>query len=474
MLHRLVGAICLVSITTAGLAQSPALSPAVREFVSVADPVFALTHAEVIDGTGAPPKRDQNIVVRDRMIAAVGDTASTTVPPNARVIDLTGRTVLPGLVMVHEHLYYPVGGSPYNYLPYSFPRLYLAGGVTTMRTAGSMSPYADLNLRRAIDAGERPGPKMDITGPYLNGPGVPLLEARVLKDADDARRLVRLWAAEGATSFKAYAHITRAELKAAIEEAHRRGLKVTGHLCSVTFNEAIDLGIDSLEHGAIVASDFVTNKRPDECPPLPDLLKAFAQVDISGSVVQTLIRKLVDRRVAVSSTLPVMETTVPARTASDRALEVLLPELREHYHRTRQRVDADTSMPWLTVFKKEMEFERAFVRAGGLLAAGTDPAGYGGVIAGFANQRAIELLVEAGFTPVEAIHIATHNGARMLGRADHVGTVAVGKYADLVVVRGQPATKVEDIEQVETVFKDGIGYDSQKLIASVRGVVGLR
>jgi hypothetical protein len=128
--------------------------------------------------------------------------------------------------------------------------------------------------------------------------------------------------------------------------------------------------------------------------------------------------------------------------------------------------------PLAAAFKKEQEFEYAFAKAGGVLLAGLDPTGMGGVIAGFGDQREVELLVEAGFTPLEAIHIATYNGAQYLGDLDRVGTIAPGKQADLVVIKGDPSKKIEDIENVETVFKDGIGYDSAKLIESARGAVG--
>jgi hypothetical protein len=141
--------------------------------------------------------------------------------------------------------------------------------------------------------------------------------------------------------------------------------------------------------------------------------------------------------------------------------------------RTRQRYGRDES-PWPAAFKKELDFEYAFSKAGGLLLAGLDPTGMGGVIAGFGDQREVELLVEAGFTPLEAIHIATANGAQFLGESDRIGSIAAGKQADLVVIKGDPSRKIEDIENVETVFKDGIGYDSAKLIESVRGVVGSR
>ncbi|HVC19801.1 MAG TPA: amidohydrolase family protein [Vicinamibacterales bacterium] len=453
----------------------PALSPAVRAFVSVDAPVVALTHVRVIDGTGAPAKADQTLIIRDGLIAAVGDAATTVVPAGARVLDLTGRTVLPGFVMLHEHMFYPAGQGAYNEMVYSFPRLYLAGGATTIRTAGSMVPYADLNLKKWIDEGRIPGPEMDVTGPYLEGPGLPIAAVKELKDANDARRMVDWWADEGATSFKAYMHITRAELGAAIQEAHKRGFKLTGHLCSVTFSEAADLGIDDLEHGLVVSTDFVPDKQPDVCPPQSEVQASLVKLDIAGPAAQALIHKLVAHHVALTSTLTVFETFVPGRPpASERALDAMVSEARDMYLRQRVRIAVDTASPWTILFKKEMEFEHAFAEAGGLLVSGTDPTGYGGVVAGFSNQREVELLVEAGFTPLQAIEIATLNGARYLGRENRIGSIADGKQADLIVVQGDPSTKISDIEHVETVFKDGIGYDSQKLIAATLGTVGLR
>jgi imidazolonepropionase-like amidohydrolase len=477
MIHRLAaaGIVSVVASLAVLDAQQPRFGPAVRPFISVDAPVIALTHVRVIDGTGAPARPDQTVVVRDGSIAAVGDAASTQPPADARIIDATGRSLLPGLVMLHEHLFYPAGAGSYNDLPFSFPRLYLAGGVTTMRTGGNMAGYTDFNIRRAIDAGEMPGPAMDTTGPYLEGPGLPIPYVKALKDAEDARKMVAQWTDEGATSFKAYMHISRAELGAAVQEAHRRNLKVTGHLCSVTFGEAADLGIDDLEHGLVVATDFVKTKKADECPSQDAVQQSIASLDVAGAESQALIRRLVDKHVALTSTLTVFETFVPGRApAPDAALDAMLPEARDSYLRRRAAIAVDTKSIWTTLWKKELEFERAFARAGGLLVAGTDPTGYGGVVAGFSNHRELELLVEAGFTPVEAIAIGTMNGARYLGREAKIGSIAAGKQADLILVDGDPSANIADVERVQTVFKAGVGYDSAKLVASARGLVGLR
>jgi imidazolonepropionase-like amidohydrolase len=460
------------------------LSPEVKAFVTVDAPVVALTHVKVIDGTGAAPKDDQTIVITNGRIQSVSDAAKVAVPSDAKILDLHGYTVIPGLVGMHDHLFYPAGGGWFTEMGFSFPRLYLAGGVTTIRTTGSLETYTDLELKKQIDSGKAPGPKIGITGPYLEGEGSFAVQMHALTGPEDARKTVAFWADQGATSYKTYMFITRGELGAAIEEAHKRGIKVTGHLCSVTFREAAALGIDDLEHGLLVDTDYVPNKKADVCPPTGPTIMQLAQIDITGPEVQQTIRELVAHHVAVTSTLPVFEMFVPDRPSlQQRMLDALSPDARTTFLANKVRVGDpaflrlryDTnSSPWPALLKREMQFERAFAQAGGLLLAGEDPTGIGGVLAGFGDQREVELLVEAGFTPVEAIRIASFNGAQFLGEADRIGTIVRSKQADLVVIHGDPAANITDIEKVETVFKDGIGYDSAKLINSVRGLVGLR
>ena len=449
----------------------PTLSPAVRAYVSVDAPLIALTHARVIDGTGSAAREDQTLLLDNGVITAIGSSATTAVPAGAHSIDLTGKSVLPGLVMVHEHLYYPNGPGVYGQLGESFSRLYLSGGVTTMRTGGNVNGFMDLNMMRLVEAGQKPGPAIDATAPYLNGPNT-FIQMRTLKGPEDARRQVQYWTDEGATSLKTYMQITRGELAAAINEAHRRGIKVTGHLCSVTYAEAAGLGIDNLEHGFFAATDFVTDKKPDQCPGQGVGQKTIAALDENGAPFKALVKTLIDKNVALTSTLTVFETFTPGRPKPP-GLEVLTPQLREQFEQNYARTAQNKDSIYTTLFPKAMALERAFARAGGLLIAGTDPTGGGGVIPGFANQRQVELLVDAGFTPLEAISIATLNGARYLRRDKTVGSLAVGKQADLVVINGNPATTIADIRKVETVFKQGVGYDPAKLIDSVKGRAGI-
>ncbi|HWN08484.1 MAG TPA: amidohydrolase family protein [Pyrinomonadaceae bacterium] len=470
----------LLSVLITASAQAP---PDRQQFIRVEAPVIALTHVRIIDGTGAAPLEDQTIVIAAGKIQSVAASASATVPAGAQTLDLKGYTVLPGLVGMHNHLFFPMGGSPpmYSNMGSSFPRLYLALGVTTIRTTGSVAPFTDLEIKKLIDAGRMIGPKMHITAPYLEGRGSFTPVMHTLTGVDDTRRMVNFWADQGATSFKAYMNISRDELRATVEEAHKRGLKVTGHLCSIGYREAAEIGIDNLEHGLFADSEFVPEKKPDQCPGAA-VGASLRQLDLNSEAAKETIRTLVAKKVAITSTLPVFEaggaplsqSGVGAASAllNPRMLNVMSTDARVRYLTARARVSSTSD--YLALFRKAMEFERAFVAAGGLLIAGLDPTGNGGIVAGFGDLREVELLVEAGFTPVEAIKIASFNGAKFLGEDARIGSIATGKQADLMVVKGNPAANILDIERVEIVFKDGVGYDSEKLIQSVQGLVGIR
>ena len=475
-----------VMLSRAAYAQAAELSPAVKAYVKVQAPKIVLTHVRVIDGKGAAAVDDQNITIENGKITAIDKGADIARSGNVTAIDLRGYTVLPGIVGMHDHLFYiarPNLDAQRHYdqpvmvpeMAFTAPRLYLANGVTTMRTTGSVETYTDLNLKHDIDVGRLPGPHIDVTGPYLEGGTSFFVQMPHLTSPDDAKQLVEYWADHGVTSFKAYMNITRDELKAGIEAAHKRGIKVTGHLCSVTYKEAAELGIDDLEHGFFVNTGLDANKKPDTCSQSAGE-ETLARMDGANAESRDLIETLVKHHVAITSTLPVFEGMLgggrpPVRQA---VLDAMTPEARQDYFLLRQRwVGApapkiDPQMLW----KHEMDLEHAFVNAGGLLLSGPDPTGAGDVLPGFGDQRGVELLVENGFSPLEAIKIATYNGAMYLGREKEIGSLAAGKNADLVVVKGDPSKQISDIENVEIVFKDGVGYDSKKLLDSVRGRYG--
>lgn len=462
----------------AALAVGAHLAPATlhaqdfEEFVAVPSGTVALVNAKVYDGTGAPPMTDRTIVIEGDRITAVGATGSVDVPEGARVLDLSGQTVIPGLVGLHNHSYYTGGYGRAAQLSFSGSRLYLASGVTTIRTTGAQQPYAELNLKQAIDAGEVIGPTMFTTGPYLTGEQSSSSTMTRLEGPEQARRVVRYWSEEGVDWFKAYTWISRAELGAAIEEAHRHGVKVTAHLCSVGYREAVALGIDNLEHGLFANSEYDPDKRPDECP--PGFRADYADLDIDGPEVQATFRDMIDNDVPMTSTLVVYEISVAGRPPIDeRIFDVLAPEIAEEVRAISVERRAGRGAIDPAVFQKALEYEKAFVEAGGLLGAGVDPTGYGAAPPGFGDQRNYELLLEAGFTPSEVVQIMSYNGAKVLGIDDRVGTVEAGKIADLVVIDADLA-EAGNLHDTSIVFRQGVGWDSAKLIESIRGVVGIR
>jgi cytosine/adenosine deaminase-related metal-dependent hydrolase len=237
----------VLALAVPAAAQQPAeLSPGVRPFVAVDAPVVALTHVRLVDGTGAPARADQTVVFSRARILAVGPSSTTRVPAGARVLDLAGHTVIPGLVGLHEHTYFGGLGEtvPMNAGAY----LYLAFGVTTAMTAGSQLPEQEVALKRDIDAGRVPRPRLLIGGPYVRGGAGRTGPFRGVSSASEARAFVEEWAGQGATWFKVLSG-PRTVLRWMIDAAHARGLRVSGHLCAVTFTEAAEMGIDALQHG---------------------------------------------------------------------------------------------------------------------------------------------------------------------------------------------------------------------------------
>jgi imidazolonepropionase-like amidohydrolase len=466
----------LVGASNVEAQRAAALAAPLKPLVTSDAPVIALTHVKLIDGTGAAAKDDQTVVIDNGRITAVGKSSDVRPPANAQVMDLTGHTVIPGLVGLHDHMYYTASGGRSAQLTFSAPRLYLGSGITTIRTTGSRSPYLEINTKAAVDKGTAIGPRIHITAPYITGgSGGPAQTMTVLSSPEQAKRFVAYWAAEGATWLKSYTDIRRAELKAAIDEAHKQGIKVTGHLCSVSFLEAVEMGIDGLEHGLYANSDYVTDKQPDVCP--QQMIAAGAALKPDDPAIQKTFKAMISKKVPMTSTLVVYELFVPNRPTKDqRSLDAMAPEVRTDYLAARAQIDGNTSNPGLSLerFRAAMAYEKAFVEAGGLLGAGVDPTGNGGALPGYGDQRNFELLREAGFTPQQAVQIMSLNGARILGVDKDLGSVEKGKLADLVVLRGDLTADPSVIRNTVTVFKDGIGFDSMKMLESVKGLVGIR
>jgi imidazolonepropionase-like amidohydrolase len=445
-------------------------SDQVKKYIDYDSSFIALTHCQLADVKNLKVLEDQTVIVRNGIITAVGDSKRTPPPPGSMVIDLAGKSLLPGFVLLHEHMYYADYSADFSYLhvkqlPFTFPKLYLACGATTIRTAGSVEPYSDLNLKRDIDQGRILGPAMDVTAPYLEGKGTFFPQMHELSGPTEAKAFVAFWASQGCTSFKAYNYLDKATLKAAIDEAHAKGLKVTGHLCSITYREAAEMGIDQLEHGFSVSTDFVPGKKENACP-----LGAPLNASADSPKVKDLIRFLISKKVTVTSTLAVIyNMTTLDTTMRPEVLEAMAPDTRNMFLNVYNKMRNPSGNKAML---EEMKIEKLFSDAGGLLTAGTDPTGNGATLAGYGSQQSIELLTQAGFTPIEAIRIATLNGAKALGLENKIGSIEVGKAADLVVIDGDISQRIENIRKVTLVFKQGVGFNSQKIFSSVKGEVG--
>lgn len=451
-----------------------------KKYIEYNDSITVFKNALLIDGKGNPAKPHQTIIISNGKIKWMGDDAKLELTKGAKIIDLNEKTLMPGLVMLHEHMYISAHDISTRYLhlkqlPFTFPRLYLAAGATTIRTCGSVEPYSDLRIKKDIDLGLLPGPSMELTAPYIQGKSSNFPQMKENKTPEEAAAFVNYWADQGFTSFKAYMGVDKPILKAAIDAAHKRNLKITGHLDIVTYHEAALLGMDNLEHGFIASTDFVAGKKENEKPAAGAAIKSLGNLDIQSDSVKQFIRFLVDKKVGITSSLAVFEgyTTTQPRPDQE-ALNAMSPDTRDFYLQRFATVKSTASYKdWDKAFANDAKMEKLFYDWGGLLTVGTDPTGVGGTLAGYGNWRAIELLVEAdGFTPLEAIKIATLNGAIALGFDKTTGTIEIGKSADLLIVDGDPSKNISDIRKVQYVFKNGVGYNSKKLFESVKGKVG--
>jgi imidazolonepropionase-like amidohydrolase len=470
--YRLFIAIFFVAASFQCVAQG--YTNQVSAYIKVNDPIVAITNVKLIDGTGKAAKLNQTIIINKGKIEQVGDAGKVKLPEGVKTIDGTGKTIIPGLVMLHEHLYYTMpAGSFFNIaeMPYSFPRLYLAGGATTIRTAGSIEPQTDLAIKRMITDGKMIGPDMDVTAPYIEEQGYDIPALNVVKGPEDAAATVNFWADRGCTSFKMYVHATKADMAAVVREAHKRHMKVTGHIGAVTYREAAEIGIDNLEHGFMASGDFDTLKVENNVDDNHER-QSLVKLDVNSPKMKDLMKFMIGKRVALTSTLTVFEPSTGREVFPGGADEALNPAVKEMVQKKWQAAQ-NRDQATADLFKKEQAWEKQYVAMGGLLVAGTDPTGAGRVISGYSNHREIELLVEGGFTPEEAIKICTLNGATYLNRQTEIGSIAPGKKADLVLIDGDLTTDIKNIRKTEIVFKNGVGFDSQKIFDSVKGHVGV-
>lgn len=446
-----------------------------KRFVSLQKDTFAITHVTLVDGKGSPVQKDMTVWVLKGKIRSVEPSAKVSIPKGVYIIDGTGKTLIPGFVMLHEHIFYTKAfEEQFNVvnMTNTFPRMYLAGGVTTMRTAGSVSPHTDLNIKQLINDGKMIGPKMDVTGPFIeraNGFGIPQLP--ILPKGQPAGATVDYWADMGCTSFKVYMHITKEDLRQVVDRAHARGFKVTGHLCSVTYKEAADIGIDNLEHGFMASSDFAANKPDDYC----DYFNAAAglsRLDKNDKAMDALMDQLITKGTSLTTTPAVFAPLTGYELILGGGEQALNPEVLTNIKNSAARAMARDSAR-TRMFNNELFWIKKFYDKGGKLVIGTDPTGAGRTIAGYANLWTLEILLKAGFTLPQAVMLCSLNGAKYLNRDQETGSIEKGKAADLILIDGDLTTDITLIRKIRWVFKDGTAFDSKALFDSVKGKVGL-
>lgn len=465
--------ILLVAVVQVSYEQT--LSKQVTDYVAVKDSIVFIKNVTLIDGTGGEVKTNQDIILAKDRIVAIGQSNTFDIPEGASVIDGTGKTVIPGLIMMHEHLFHAkpfFGIFKIIQMANTFPQMYLAGGVTTMRTAGGFEVNSDLNIKNLIESGKRIGPNIDVSTPHIEREGfeefIPQLQS--LYGKESIENWLNYWFDKGVTSVKVYNNLTKEDLKEILKVAHGRGIKVTGHLCSITHREAAELGIDNLEHSFDVATDFVKDKPENECVFTG---QSLINLDDNDPELLSLMKFLIEKNVTLTYTPVVVEPYTGREVVPGGGEASLVPYLLEQLKQAHANaINTKGDSISIVSLKKEMKRILKFHSLGGKITVGSDPTGAGKTLAGYANQRTIEVLKETGFTIEESIKISTLNGAEYLGIDDQTGTIEIGKRADLVLIDGDLSKDVSAIRNMEIVFKSGIGYDSRKIFDSVKGMVG--
>lgn len=439
------------------------LSDSLLPYVKYRENLMAFTNVTLIDGTDGFIKSNQVIIIENGIFKAIGNDGEIKIPEKASVINLNGKTVIPGIVGMHNHLHIP--GFPY--VGDVASKLYLASGVTTIQTCGAASPGQELMLSENIEQGKQIGPDIIPSAPFITGEGgnphmiIPRNEKHL-------RDTMQYYIKQGVKWFKVYRNTKPEDLKIILDEAHKNKAKVRGHLCSISFEEATKLGIDGIEHGLNSTSDFRTGKEYGICNGGREYMD---ELIIDSPKVRRLQQLMIDNGVLLTSTLSIYEASIPSRAYADsRALKAMSPYLRSQYKERRKQFDKNIADSTRNKrLKRIMQFEYQYYKMGGLLCSGVDAGRH--VLPGFGDQRNYELLIEAGFSTEEAIKIMTYNGAKALNCND-IGTISADKRADFVILNGNLKKDGSVIESVETVFKNGIGYDPKAILEKTQGRFG--
>jgi imidazolonepropionase-like amidohydrolase len=452
-----LGGLIALALTALAHAQSP--------------PPIALVGGAVIDGTGAARVENTTVLIEGDRITAVG--RDLAIPAGAKVVDVSGKTLVPGLFDMHGHYYGNVGGKIVDlFEPYA--RLYLAGGVTTTFSPGDFNPAGMVAFAARVRRGENAGPRILTAGPYIDLAPSAIGWIEGVKDADAAVAKLAEWR-NRIDGVKVYTSITEAQLAAVIDAAHTAKLRVTGHLRSVTAARAIALGIDRLEHGIFAMSEFAEGGSD---PYDLDYYQKLAALDLDAPNVRKLIDAIAGKRVVLDPTIVILQTGLaPFEPVTQDFDKYIAPAVLARYQRVEQMTarmtkrHGDASNKAIEgAIGKAKEFAVCVHRGGGVVVAGTDPVDVR-VLPGWGLHRELRNFVEGGMRPLEALRCASYNAAHALGLADRLGTLEPGKHADIVVVDGDPSVDITALAQTTAVYRDGVAYDPRELRKGAEGAI---
>jgi len=417
----------VIAVCALVCAQPAQRKSSLREVNQVTQPqgssVIAIVGANLIDGRGGSVVTDSVVVIRGDRIIAVGPRSSVKVPVGADVVDAKGLTLVPGLIDAHFHI---DGDDP-------LPALYLSHGVTSLRDPGQWIEAYD-----AARKASAPIPRLFLCGPHLDSPPPAYpTDSYIVRDAEETRQAVNRFVDDGASGIKVYFRLPLALVRVAIETAHARGVPVMGHLEIVDARDAIRAGIDGIEH----ATSFGTALLPlrdaekyrqavlaDNNARRDGRYKVWDSIKFDTPQARDLFKLIVDRGVIVSPTLAVFE---------------------------RRSGDKDTSDYHVNGFKQMEVFVGLAHKAGARIVVGSH-SDVPHAKRGWAYQRELELLVESGLTPMQAIVAGTMENARYFHIADRLGSVEAGKLADLVLVEGDPSKNISDMRRIKRVMLNGV------------------
>ena len=425
---------------------------------------IVLVPDNIIDGVHNEPRKGWKILIKDGLIHDIGSNIS--IPDEAEIISLNGKTILPGFIDMHGHIYANNGTNVQNEPAYL--KLYLAGGVTTIFSPGEFYPEQTLELKRQVENSEILGPQIYTAGPYFDHRFEIFRNTKGKSNKIKTENLINEWQ-DKIDGIKVYERIAVDELQFLIQKAYSLGIPITGHLGSVTAKRAVELGIDGLEHGLLGIPDFFSDGEN-----ISSRVCSIAEINVESPKVNELIDLFVKNGVYLSPTIITFQSISPGfEPQTPEWKEYLSEDTRKDFVRTWAQMQGMLGNPdcWIKALQNQDLFLKKFYDKRGMLVTGTDPVGPV-ILPGFSLHAEVLNFVRLGLSPLDAIKAATINGAKALQKDNEIGSLEVGKRADLMVIEGNPLENISDIKRVVMVIKEGIQYDPQKLRNSAKGKVG--